>query len=71
MKIKKLKNLANVIVNDIIADLTDRVGLRQEWERISNINQSRIKKTWVKIVYFELLRHELDKLDKQIYKEAR
>ena len=44
------KNKARKIVDDLIADLTDRRGLRQEWEAIDEETQEEIRETWAKIV---------------------
>ncbi len=41
---------AESIVNDIIKDLTDRRGLRQEWECIDQDIQQEIRDEWKKIV---------------------
>ena len=38
------------IVDAIISDLTDRRGLRQEWEMIDEDIQEEIKETWISIV---------------------
>lgn len=46
----KTKDIAKIIVNSIIADLTDRRGLRQEWEYIDSEIQNEIEKTWIEIV---------------------
>jgi hypothetical protein len=44
------KDIANIMVNRIVADLTDRRGLRQEWEAIDSEVQSEIEETWMKII---------------------
>jgi len=41
---------AEKIVKEILADLTDRRGLRQEWENIDNDIQDEIKSEWIQIV---------------------
>lgn len=41
---------AKEIVNAIIADLTDRRGLRQEWEQIDSDIQEDIRQEWIEIV---------------------
>ncbi len=41
---------AEKIVKEILADLTDRRGLRQEWENIDDDIQEEIKSEWIKIV---------------------
>lgn len=41
---------AKRIVKEIIDDLSDRRGLRQEWEQIDDDTQHEIRDTWVKIV---------------------
>ncbi len=38
------------IVEDIVADLTGRRGLRQAWEDIDDDVQEEIKKKWITIV---------------------
>lgn len=37
-------------VDDIVADLTDRRGLRQEWEEIDPEIQEDIKQAWMEII---------------------
>lgn len=44
------EKLASEIVNKIIADLTDRRGLRQAFEEIDEEIQEEIKETWIEIV---------------------
>jgi len=44
------KKIAAKIVNKIIADLTDRSGLQNEWEGIDADIQDEIKQTWINIV---------------------
>jgi glycine/serine hydroxymethyltransferase len=44
----KDKSLAKVF--DIITDLTDRRGLRQEWENIDGDIQDEIIEKWVEII---------------------
>jgi hypothetical protein len=41
---------AEKIVNEILADLTDRSGLQNEWEQIDDGIQEEIKSEWIKIV---------------------
>lgn len=41
---------AAAIVDEIIADLTDRRGLRQEWEEIDPAIREEIRQTWIGIV---------------------
>ena len=38
------------IVDAIISDLTDRKGLRHEWDNIDEDIQDEIRSTWIKIV---------------------
>lgn len=44
------KKTAEKIVDKIIEDLTDRRGLRQEYEQIDDDIQKEIKDTWINIV---------------------
>jgi hypothetical protein len=44
------EELAYETVGKIISDLTDRRGLRQEWENIDEETQDEIHGTWTKIV---------------------
>jgi len=41
---------AKKIVHSIIDDLSDRRGLRQEWEKIDEDIQNEIKESWISIV---------------------
>jgi trans-2-enoyl-CoA reductase len=41
---------AKRIVDAIISDLTDRRGLRQEWEEIDSDIQNEIREAWTRIV---------------------
>jgi hypothetical protein len=45
---------ANKIVKRIVDDLTDRRGLRQEWEGIDDEIQKEIKSVWKKIIIEEM-----------------
>lgn len=45
---------AKKIVEEIIGDLTDRRGLRQEWEQIDTDIQESIKQAWVDIIEVNL-----------------
>ena len=45
-----MRNVAKQIVKDILADLTNRRGLRQEWEQIDDDIQKEIIKEWQTIV---------------------
>lgn len=44
------KQLALKAVDGILADLTDRGGLRQEWEQIDRGVQAEIKEAWARII---------------------
>ncbi len=44
---------ADRIVSRIIANLTDRRGLRQEWEQIDAETKDEIRATWAQIVLNE------------------
>jgi hypothetical protein len=46
---------AEAIVFDIVSDLTDRRGLRQEWDNIDDDIQEEIIKKWVYIVEYKML----------------
>ena len=41
---------AKKIIHSIIDDLSDRRGLRQEWEKIDEDIQNEIKESWISIV---------------------
>ena len=45
---------AKRIVFNLISDLTDRRGLRQEWDQIDEDIQEEIIQTWIDIVEKEL-----------------
>lgn len=45
---------ATDIVNTILKDMTDRRGLRQEWDQIDSDIQQEIKDTWAELVQAEL-----------------
>lgn len=47
------KQQAEKIVDGIIYDLTDRRGLRQEWELIDDEIKEEIKECWVSVVLEE------------------
>lgn len=49
---------AEKIVKAILADMTDRRGLRQEWEQIDEDIQAEIKTTWTELVEKELSKKE-------------
>jgi len=53
-KRQDVMDLANIIENKIIVDLTDRRGLRQEWEQIDGDIQGEMKQTWINIIYNEI-----------------
>ena len=42
---------ARAAVDGILNDLSDRRGLRQEWERIDDDIQDEIKQEWALIIY--------------------
>ena len=42
--------MAKLAAQSIIDDLTDRRGLRQEWEEIDEQTQEEIKATWAKLI---------------------
>ena len=44
------KQIAENIVSDILLDLADRRGLRQEWEQIDEDIQIEIFETWQSII---------------------
>lgn len=44
------KDTAAIIVDAIIKDLTDRRGLRQEWDAIDDDIQDEIRNVWIQIV---------------------
>lgn len=54
-----MESFAEIIIRRIIADLTDRSGLRQEWEEIDERIQQEIVATWTAIVDEEITRLEL------------
>jgi hypothetical protein len=45
-----LKDTADRAVDAIINDLTDRRGLRQEWEQIDKDTQKEIRETWASLI---------------------
>ena len=45
-----MEDVARQIVDNILYDLTDRRGLRQEWEQIDDDIQQEIKDAWFQIV---------------------
>jgi hypothetical protein len=45
-----VKTLAEDIVDVILADLTDRRGLRQEWSNIDRGVQDEIRATWAALI---------------------
>jgi len=47
---QKPEDCASQIVREIVADLSDRRGLRHEWEQIDPDIQREIVETWTKIV---------------------
>ena len=49
---------AQRIVKAIEKDLTNRCGLRQEWEQIDDTTKAEIRKTWILIIRDELSRKE-------------
>ena len=51
---EKIKGIANKIVNKIVADLTDRRGLKHEFESYNPDIQNEIENTWNSIVVNEL-----------------
>jgi hypothetical protein len=51
-----MSELDERIVDAIIADFTDRRGLRQEWEQIDDDIQAEIRATWIALVNRELLK---------------
>jgi hypothetical protein len=46
----RMSKLSQKIIREIIADFTDRRGLRQEWEQIDKDVIREIKKTWTGII---------------------
>ena len=47
-------DLANIIDNKIIADLTDRRGFQQIWDQIDSNIQNEIENQWITIIYEEI-----------------
>lgn len=47
---KQVQAAANEAVNRIVADLSDRRGLRQEWEEIETGIQREIKSAWAVMI---------------------
>lgn len=50
MKLNKQKKKIKGIINAIELDITDRKGLRQEWEHIDEDIKDEIRKTWFQII---------------------
>lgn len=46
----KPPSFAEKVVDKIIADLTDRRGLRQEWENCDDEVRDEIRATWIKLI---------------------
>lgn len=42
---------AEIAVDEIIKDLSDRRGLRHEWDQIDDDIKKEIRDKWIKIVY--------------------
>lgn len=51
-------DIANIIVNRIVADLTDRRGLSGEWEQIDEDIRNEIEQKWNNIAYEEISKLE-------------
>ena len=51
----KIKDLANEIENKIIADLTSRRGLRQEWDEIDRKIRNEIEEKLIDIIFQVIL----------------
>ena len=49
-----VSEVAENIVSEIIKDLSDRRGLRHEWDRIDEDIQAEIRTTWEQIVVREI-----------------
>lgn len=49
-----MSDKAERIVRAIVRDITDRRGLRQEWEQIDEKTRKEIRATWAAIVRKEL-----------------
>lgn len=45
-----MNNLAKSVVEKILDDLTDRRGLRHEWERLDDDVKDEIRQKWEEIV---------------------
>lgn len=48
---KEIKKACKLAVEEIIFDLSDRRGLRQEWEQIDDDIVKEIKKKWQEIIF--------------------
>ena len=44
------KEIAEKVTDEILMDLTDRRGLRQEWEQIDPDIQDEIRATWIGLI---------------------
>lgn len=51
-------NVSEEIVKKIVADLTDRGGLQNEWEAIDEETRKEIEATWRHIVALQIVKHE-------------
>ena len=51
---KNKEKIAKKIVDKLVADFTDRRGLRQEWDQIDEDIKKEIIDTWTKIVISEI-----------------
>lgn len=52
--------ISETIVDKIIEDLTDRRGLRQEWEQLDEEIQQEIRQSWIELVDVALADDGLD-----------
>lgn len=50
-----LRDVASKVVAEIVKDLTDRRGLRQQWEKIDEDVQNEIVSRWKHLVFSTLL----------------
>ncbi|HNR65505.1 MAG TPA: hypothetical protein PKJ95_04335 [Atribacterota bacterium] len=48
---KEIKKACKLAVEEIIFDLSDRRGLRQEWEQIDDDIVEEIKEKWQEIIF--------------------
>lgn len=57
------EDVSTVILSEILADLTDRRGFRQQWEGCDDDIQEEIRRAWLKIIRINIKRLLREKSD--------